>query len=69
MVVDIIVLSPDEEFIAWLDSTSVYVEETSQSETIREITLEHSLNDDTKIKKWYMQGNKIWIRLRRSLSS
>ena len=53
MVVDIIVLSPDEEFIAWLDSTSVYVEETSQSETIREITLEHSLNDDTKVKKWY----------------
>ena len=61
MVVDIIVLSPDEEFIAWLDSTSVYVEETSQSETIREITLEHSLNDDTKVKKWYRQGNKIWI--------
>ena len=61
MVVDIIVLSPDEEFIAWLDSTSVYIEETSQSETIREITLEHSLNDDTKIKKWYRQGNKIWI--------
>lgn len=61
MVVDIIVLSPEEEFIAWLDSTNVYVEETSQSETIREITLEHSLNDDTKVKKWYRQGNKIWV--------
>lgn len=61
MVVDIIVLSPDEEFICWLDSTTVDLEETSQSETIREISLEHRLTDDTIVNKWYKQGNKIWI--------
>lgn len=61
MVVDIIILSPNEEFITWLDSTTVNIEETSQSRTIREINIEHPLTENTKLKKWYHQGNKIWI--------
>ena len=61
MVVDVIVLSPDEKFIAWLDTTVVDLKETNEATMIKEVQLEHILTEDVELSKWYRQGNKIWV--------
>ena len=43
MVVDVIVLSPDEKFIAWLDTTVVDLKETNEATMIKEVQLQHIL--------------------------
>ena len=61
MVVDVIVLSPDEKFIAWLDTTVVDLKETNEATMIKEVQLQHILTADVELSKWYRQGNKIWV--------
>lgn len=61
MVVDVIVLSPDEKFIAWLDTTVVDLKETNEATMIKEVQLQHILTEDVELSKWYRQGNKIWV--------
>ena len=61
MVVDVIVLSPDEKFIAWLDTTVVDLKETNEATMIKEVQLQHILTEDVELSKWYRQGNKILV--------
>lgn len=60
---NIIILTPYEEFIAWLDPEKVSITETNKTSTQRTISLSYPVeqNLDGTTSQWFEQGNKIYI--------
>ena len=59
---NIIVLSPKEDALTWLNSEVTDITEISEDGKIRRIEIEHPIsNEDTDYKEWFKIGNKIWL--------
>ena len=59
--VTIIALTPDENFIQFLDPELCTIEETHEYRGLRTLSMEYKFQDLSKDKRLFKKGNKLWV--------
>ena len=59
---NVIVLSPDEKVLKYLNSEYLEIEETMEKGNLRTISLTYPLSNNlNEVRDWFKIGNKIWV--------
>jgi len=61
MVLSVVLLNPDEQFIEFLDTDLLNIEETTEEKSIRTCNVEYLMTDVDHAKDVFKLGNKLWV--------
>lgn len=62
MTISIVVLTPEEKFLQFLDPELCTIKETCTTNGLRTLSFEYKFQDMKKDKKLFKLGNKIWVQ-------
>lgn len=62
MALTVLILDNQENFLSFLDTDLLSIEETEEEKGLTTASLTYSITDVDRIKEWFKLGNKVWVQ-------